>query len=179
MNPERSSPVRSLDEVARAARATMSNVHVFVSFDIEHDRGLYELLLAQSGLSSSCFAVLGASERSTATDVWIERVRQRIRKADQVIVICGEHTESSPRVSAELRIAQQERIPYFLLWGRREIMCTKPIGAKPTDGMYSWTPWILQDQIVLASRRISADAAAEIQRNATRKSSPNSSGAEA
>jgi hypothetical protein len=176
MNPERSSPVRRLDKVVRAAGASMSKTDVFVSFDIEHDRGLYELLLAQSGLSSSCFAVLGASERSTATDVQIERVRHRIRKADQVIVICGEHTESSPHVSAELRIAQQERIPYFLLWGRRDIMCTKPVGAKSTDGMYSWTPWILQDQIVLASRRISADTAAEIQRNANRKVQSSPSG---
>ena len=72
-------------------------------------------------------------------------------------------------MSAELRVAQQERTPYFLLWGRREIMCTKPIGAKPADGMYSWTRQILQEQFTLASRRTGADVAAQIQRNATRK----------
>ena len=82
-------------------------------------------------------------------------------------------------MSAELRVAQQERTPYFLLWGRREIMCTKPIGAKPADGMYSWTRQILEEQITVASRQIRPDVAAEIQRNATRKNSPNSSGSAA
>jgi hypothetical protein len=147
----------------------MSKIPVFVSFDIEHDGELYELLLAQSRTSNSGFAVLGGSDRSMATDVWIERVRRRIREADQVIVICGEHTESSTRVSAELRIAQQERTPYILLWGRREMMCTKPIGAKPAEGMYSWTPQILEGQITLAVRKARADATAQAVRDATRK----------
>jgi hypothetical protein len=112
---------------------------------------------------------LGGSERLSATDEWSERVRRGIREADQVIVICGEHTEASPRVSVEVRIAQEERTPYFLLWGRREIMCTKPIGAKPAEGMYSWTGQILQDQIALTSRRARADVTAETVRDATRK----------
>ena len=57
------------------------------------------------------------------------------------------------RVFAELRIAQEEQKPYFLLWGRREIMCTKPTGAKSSEGMYSWTSQILQDQITLTTRK--------------------------
>jgi hypothetical protein len=147
----------------------MSKIHVFVSFDIEHDGELYELLLAQSTTPSSGFAVLGGSERGTATDVGSERVRRRIREADQVIVICGEHTKVSTPVSAELCIAQQERTPYLLLWGRREIMCTKPIGAKPADAMYSWTRQILRDQIALTLRKSRADATAQTVRDATRK----------
>ena len=147
----------------------MSKIHVFVSFDTEHDGELYDLLLEQSTTSSSGFAVMGGSERSTATDSGTERVRRRIRDADQVIIICGEHTEASIRMSAELRIAQQERTPYILLWGRREIMCTKPIGAKPSEGMYSWTRQILQDQITLTFRKAAADATAEALRNASRK----------
>jgi hypothetical protein len=55
-------------------------------------------------------------------------------------------------VSAELRIAQEEQKPYFLLWGRREHMCTRPVGAKPKDSMYSWTREILHDQIALTLR---------------------------
>ena len=79
-------------------------------------------------------------------------MRRQIGKADGVIVICGEHTEDSAQVSAEIRIAQEEHKPYFLLWGRREVMCTKPAGAKPGDGMYSWTSTILHDQIVTTLR---------------------------
>jgi hypothetical protein len=147
----------------------MSKVQIFVSFDIENDGELYELLLAQSSSPSSRFAVSGGSERSTDTDLANERVRRRIREADQVIVICGEHTEASTRVSNEIEIARQEQIPYFLLWGRREMMCTKPIGAKPAEGMYSWTRQILEDQITLTFRKAAADAAAETVRAASRK----------
>ena len=81
------------------------------------------------------------------TDGWDETVRRQISEADEVIVICGEHTASSVRVSAELRVAQEEQKPYFLLWGRREEMCTRPVGSKRDDTMYSWTWEILQNQI--------------------------------
>jgi hypothetical protein len=147
----------------------MSRIDVFVSFDVEHDGELYERLLAQSTSSSSGFAVQGGSQRSKDTDVWSEAVRRRIRKADQVIVICGEHTESSLCVSSELRIAQEEGKPYFLLWGRREIMCTKPIGAKTAEGMYSWTRQILQDQIAITSRSTRSDAIAETLRSSWKR----------
>ena len=42
-------------------------------------------------------------------------------------------------MAAELRIAQEEEKPYLLLWGRREMMCTKPHGARSSDAMYRWT----------------------------------------
>lgn len=138
----------------------MSRVHVFVSFDIEHDEDLYELLLAQSRTPSSGFAVSGGSRRSTTACLATESVRRRIREADQVIIICGEHTEASTSVSAELQMAQEEQTPYILLWGRRDSMCTKPSGAKTAEGMYSWTRQILQDQITVTSRKAAADAAA-------------------
>ena len=73
--------------------------------------------------------------------------RNRIRAADEVVLICGEHTSDSPRMAAELRIALEESKPYLLLWGRREMMCTKPIGAKSTDAMYSWTRDVLESQM--------------------------------
>jgi len=142
----------------------MSKIHVFVSFDIEHDKDLYELLLAQSKTASSEFTVSGASARCTAADVASESLRRRIRAADQVIVLCGEHTETSSGVSAELELAQQEQTPYFLIWGRRNSMCTKPFGVKATEGMYSWTQEILRDQIAYVSRKATADAAAEAAR---------------
>jgi hypothetical protein len=147
----------------------MNKSHVFVSFDLEHDAELYELLVAQSRTPSSGFTVVGGSERSTTTDVWTERVRVQIREADQVIIICGEHTETSGSMGAELLIAQQEETPYLLLWGRRANMCTKPSGAKSSEGMYSWTQEILQDQIAFMLRNARADAALQAVPAATRK----------
>ena len=144
----------------------MSGIQVFVSFDIEHDEDLYELLVAQSKASSLGFSVSGGSKRSSTADPATGSVRRRIREADQVIVICGEHTETSKPVNAELAIAQEEKIPYFLLWGRRYSMCTKPSGAKTAEGMYSWTRQILEDQITFTSRKAAADAAAAAVRDA-------------
>ncbi len=62
-----------------------------------------------------------------------------MRDADEIIVICGEHTGASDRVSAEMRIAQEEQKPYLLLWGRPERMCSMPLGVKRTACMYRWT----------------------------------------
>jgi hypothetical protein len=54
-------------------------------------------------------------------------------------------------------MAQEEDRPYVLLWGRREPMCKKPTTARPADSMYSWTPEILRDQILM-HRRLSAQS---------------------
>jgi hypothetical protein len=122
-------------------------IQIFVSFDLEHDADLCAQLLAQSAIPSFGFEVTGQSRARSANEPPGDAVRRQIREADEVIVICGEHTEESIRVSAELRMAQEEQKPYFLLWGRRERMCTKPVSAKRNEGMYRWTSDVLQLQI--------------------------------
>ena len=71
-----------------------------------------------------------------------------------MVVICGEHTEASAPVSAELLIAQEERTPYFLLGGRRDSMCTKPNGAKPAEHLTTAVggPKLSRNQLVLVHR---------------------------
>ena len=66
---------------------------------------------------------------------------------------CGEHTDDSLRVSSELRIAEEESKPFFMLWGRRERMCTMPARATRAGSMYSWTREILLQQISDAARK--------------------------
>jgi hypothetical protein len=151
----------------------MSVVQIFVSFDTENDQELYELLLEQSENAASGFTVSGCSERAATNELSSERSRRRIRAADQVIVICGEHTNSSVRVSVEVGLAQQEGTPYFLLWGRRDHMCTKPVGSKNAEGMYSWTRQILQEQIAFTVRKSVSDAAANAMREARLKGRSN------
>jgi len=130
----------------------MSAINIFVSFDLDHDSDLYDLFFEQSTSASLGFEVSGRSEASTLKDPEGVGLRRRIREADQVIIICGEHTDASMGVFAELRIAQEEQKPYLLLWGRRDSMCTKPTGSKASEGMYSWTSQILQDQITMMTR---------------------------
>ena len=145
---------------ARSTSAASGNgrVRIFVSYDVEHDRELYLRLLEQSKGSGSGFDVIGCSERTTTADTWSESVRRRIRDADQVIVICGEHTKTALCVSAELRVAEFEKTPHILLWGRRETMCTKPAEAGPNEGMYSWTRQVLHDQMAWTRRKFAAKA---------------------
>jgi hypothetical protein len=130
----------------------MSDVRVYLSFDLEHDRDLHDRLSAQARKPAP-YAIASRSEAGEMTDEWTERVRGRIHDADEVVMICGEHTDESPRMSAELKLAQEQHKPYVLLWGRRDSMCKKPKGARPDDGMYLWTPSVLEYQLAFSLRR--------------------------
>ncbi len=125
----------------------MSAIRIFTIFDLDNDRDLHDLLVEESQAGASGFEVTARSGGGTMNERWTARARNGIAAAEEVIVICGEHTNSSPRVTAELRIAQEEGKPYLLLWGRRERMCTRPVGARPDDTMYSWTRDILRAQL--------------------------------
>jgi hypothetical protein len=126
----------------------MEKIRVFVSYDRDHDGDLHDLLVQQASKVTSGFEISARSRARATADFCDEDLRREIRDADEVIILCGEHTDCSERVGAELRIAREEQRPYFLLWGRRELMCTKPMTAKPSDGMYSWTWEILQSQLL-------------------------------
>jgi hypothetical protein len=130
----------------------MADVRVHLCFDLDHDRDLHDRLLAQAK-SRDGFAITSRSESGEMTEAWAARVRGRISVADEVVVICGEHTDESRRVSAELEIAREQKKPYVLLWGRRESMCRKPRSARADDGMYLWTPTTLEQQLAWALRR--------------------------
>jgi hypothetical protein len=116
-----------------------AGVRVFLSFDVEHDGDLGDRLCDQSQRRGSGFSVASRSETGVMSDRWQAGVRRRMRSADEMIVICGEHTAASERMNTELRIAGEEQKPYLLLWGRRERMCSMPAGVKRTAVMYSWT----------------------------------------
>ena len=143
----------------------MDEPTVFISFDLDHDQDLCDRLIEQAKRGSLGFEVSGQSERRGLQGEQFGSVRREIRRADQVVVLCGEHTSGSAEVFAELRIAQEERKPYLLVWGRRESMCTKPEGSKSSEGMYGWTPPILREQVALASRTAAADANATTKRS--------------
>ncbi len=130
----------------------MSGVRIYMSFDLEHDRDLHDRLLAESR-KRAAFAVANRSEGGDMTQAWEARVRDRISDCDEVVVICGEHTDASLRMNTELEIAREQHKPYVLLWGRRDSMCKKPRSARADDGMYSWTPGILEYQLTYSLRR--------------------------
>lgn len=117
----------------------MAAKRVFTSFDFDHDEDLRNLLVGQSKNPDTPFEMADWSVKEPMTGDWRNKVRTRIRKCELVLVICGEYTDTASGVSAELNIAQEENIPYFLLWGRNSKTCVKPKSAKSTDKIYNWT----------------------------------------
>jgi len=121
-------------------------IRTFLIFDRLNDGDLRDELIIQPQDANAVFTIAAQSD-DEGFDADGELLRAALHDTDAVIVICGEHTESSPSVGNEFRIALEEDKPYVLLWGRREIMCTKPPGAKPADAMYSWTVQILDVRV--------------------------------
>ena len=114
-------------------------VKAFIGFDFEHDEDLRNLLVGQSKNEDSPFEIADWSVKDELSGDWKDKVRNRIKKVDQVIVICGEHTDTATGVSVELKMTQEEKKPYFLLHGRKDKICKKPNSAKNDDKIYSWT----------------------------------------
>ena len=130
----------------------MARTRVFVSFDRANDAALVALLRSQATRPESSFEIFAGTHGGSPNETSDEKTRAEIQAADEVVVICGEHTRDSKRVALELGIAREESKPYLLLWGRREKMCTKPDGATSNDAMYSWTREILESQISMILR---------------------------
>ncbi len=127
---------RRLDRCRR--EETMTTKSVFISFDFDHDNDLRGNLVAQAEDSESPFNITDWSLHEPIDENWRREVRNRIRRVDLVIVICGEHTHDAPGVTAELTITREEGKPYFLLKGRRRRTCTKPRSALRTDVIHPW-----------------------------------------
>jgi len=126
-------------------------LRAFLIFDRSHDLDLRNELMRQAKRDELPFAIVAESEDESREDA---RVRTRVREADEVIVLCGQHTGDSLAVSAEFRIALEEEKPYLLIWGRRGIVCSKPSGAKSGDGMYMWSLPVLEQRNQEIQRRL-------------------------
>jgi hypothetical protein len=112
----------------------------FVSFDFDNDSTLRDFLIGQSQHPDTDFEIKDWSVKEPlAQSNWKQLVRTRIRASDLVIVICGEKTRTATGVDVELKIAQEEGIPYFLLAGYSDKVCTSPPSAKASDKLYRWT----------------------------------------
>lgn len=116
----------------------MGKTRVFISFDYDHDLDLKNLLVGQAKNSDSPFEIADWSIKDPSPG-WKAEARRRIRAADVVAVICGQHTHTATGVAAELTISQEEGVSYFLLKGRADKTCTKPTSAKSSDKLYNWT----------------------------------------
>lgn len=117
----------------------MTKPKIFISFDFDHDSDLRDFLVGQSKHPDSPFEIEDWSLKEPLTGDWKEKIRTRIRRTEQVIVICGHYTDTATGVSTELSITQEEKKPYFLLAGRKEGVNKNPKSALDSDKLYKWS----------------------------------------
>jgi MTH538 TIR-like domain (DUF1863) len=113
-------------------------VPVYISFDYDHDADLKTMLVGQAKKEDSPFSIADWSIKEPSSD-WKDKARERIKRVKQVVVLCGEHTETATGINAEIAIARDEKKPYFLLAGRASGKNKKPTAALSADKMYNWT----------------------------------------
>lgn len=128
----------------------MATVPVFISFDYDHDEDLRVMLLGQAKNPDSPFNVADWSIKEESSD-WKDKARARIKRVQQVIVICGKYTDSATGVNAEIKIARDEKKPYFLLGGRAAGGNKKPTAALDSDKIYDWT-WPNLKKLIAGAR---------------------------
>jgi hypothetical protein len=131
----------------------LTGVRVYGCFDVRHDGDLLARLAREAQNSDSPFEVIAWSAHHAESADWETSFRTTLANVDEVVVLCGEHTDTADEMSAELRIVQELVKPYFLLWGRRGAECTKPTTAKHADSFYAWIWEIVKSQIDIATRR--------------------------
>lgn len=117
----------------------MSKKKVFISFDYDHDSILKDFLVGQAKLPDSPFELADWSIKEHIDENWKAKAKTRIKQVDVVAIICGLNTNTATGVSAELKIAQSEKVPYFLLAGYKDKNNIKPVAALDTDKLYKWT----------------------------------------
>ncbi len=97
------------------------------------------MLAGQAKLDDSPFEFKDASVKAPLTGDWKDKVNRRLDNIDIMIVLCGEKTDTATGVAAELKMAKDKNIPYFLLWAYKDKTCVKPVSADKTDKIYNWT----------------------------------------
>jgi hypothetical protein len=125
--------------VALVAGGFLAKQNLFISFDYDNDSFLRDALVQQARNPDSPFDIIDRSIKEHLDGDWKAKVKARIGRADVVAVICGEKTHTATGVAVELAAAKIQKVPYFLLQGYRERVCTKPTTASSDDKIYDWT----------------------------------------
>lgn len=115
----------------------MTKKRAFISFDYDNDKSIKELLVGQAKNSDTPFNISDWSIKEHLTGDWKAKAKVRMNKTDVIIVLCGEH--NAPGVNAEVKIAQEEGLDYFLLAGYKNKSCRKPNTARGSDKLYNWS----------------------------------------
>jgi hypothetical protein len=86
----------------------MAKTKVFVSYDFDNDKTLYEFIIGQAKLTDSPFEVSDHSLKEAAPEKdWEAKARAAISRSDVFMVMLGSGTIDAPGVLKEVAMAQE------------------------------------------------------------------------
>jgi len=99
----------------------MPKTKVFVSYDFDNDKTLYDFIIGQAKLSDSPFEVSDHSLKEAAPERdWEVKARAAIARADKFIVMLGPKTRSASGVKKEVAMAKDLAKSRFQIIGYKD-----------------------------------------------------------
>jgi len=116
----------------------MAKTKVFVSYDFDNDKTLYDFIIGQAKLPDSPFEVSDHSLKEAAPERdWETKARAAINRADKLIVMLGSKTRFALGVKKEVAMAKTLGKTRFQIIGYRD---GSRDWAVPDAGVtYSWS----------------------------------------
>jgi hypothetical protein len=115
----------------------MARTKVFISYDFDNDKILYEFILEQARRPDSPFDISDHSLKEAAPEGnWEMKARAAISRADMLMLMLGSKTRSAPGVQKEVAMAKSLGKTRFQIIGYRD---GSRDWALPDAGVtYSW-----------------------------------------
>jgi len=116
----------------------MVKTKVFVSYDFDNDKKLYDLIIGQAKHSDSPFEVSDHSLKEAAPQKdWEAKARAAISRADKFVVILGPDTKYAPGVKKEVAMAKALGKTRFQIIGYTN--GTSALALPDGGSTYRWT----------------------------------------
>src|SRR5687768_5338330 len=114
-----------------------SKYRIMISFAIEDER-LRDFLVAQGKNERTPFSFVDMSVKEPWSSEWKTNCRTRIKGCDGVIGIITNNTPKADGQLWELKCAEEEGIPVFLIYGHKDQRPTLPAQLSGRQ-IYVWT----------------------------------------
>ena len=115
----------------------MAKTKVFISYDFDNDKILYEFILEQARRSDSPFDISDHSLKEAAPERdWETKARAAINRADKFMVMLGSKTRNAPGVKKEVAMAKSLGKTRFQIIGYRD--GSRDWAVPDAGATYSW-----------------------------------------
>lgn len=115
----------------------MAKTKVFVSYDFDNDKTLYDFMIGQAKLPDSPFEVTDHSLKEAAPEKdWETKARAAISRADKFIVMLGPKTKSASGVKKEVAMGKDLAKTRFQIIGYKD--GSRDWAVPDAGSTYSW-----------------------------------------